>query len=370
MQRRQFVKIMNSVLALSAVEFSSLASFAAGNEVSLKRAGAKVGLKIGSDSDIAFMKAPEAYRQLFLKQCNLFACMFGWKLAFKTEYDSSPQWEDPNIRFAINNNLQLTGGHLLWHGSSPAWLLNSNRIQEKASNFIQLVADKYKSNLFSWNVVNEALNPKEGRPDGLRHTVFLNKMGTSYFDFAFREAQKYAPNVMRVYNDYALEMATPDQEAKRTALLKLLDKFKADGTPIDAVGLQSHLTLDGQSRFDEKVYRNFLSEISSRGLKILITELDVFDKVTPSADFKERDQQVADLYKSFLSTALDERAVKAVTLWGLCDKYTWLSPRSNRTFARMDALPSRPLPFDDSLRQKPAYYAVLNALQNAPTRGA
>lgn len=367
--RRRFVKALNVALIAAVADFYKLPAFAAFYQnVDLKDVAAKVGLKFGSDSDIPFSKAPEAYRQLFAAQCNLLACMFIWKLDFPNAQITVPLWQDQNIRFAKDNALQLTGGHLLWHGSSPEWLKYTDNVQAAASVFIKFIATTYKDNMFSWNVVNEAVNPKEGRPDGLRHTVFLDKLGPSYFDFAFREAKKYAPDVLSVYNEYGVEMDTKEQEAKRTALIKLLDKFKKDGTPVDAVGLQSHLTLDGESRFNENVYRNFLNEISSRGFKILITELDVFDKVTSFSDIKARDQQVADLYKSFLSTALDNHAIKSVVTWGLCDKYTWLNPHYNPKFVRGDNQHSRPLPFDANLRPKPAYYAILNAFQHAPAR--
>ena len=90
-----------------------------------------------------------------------------------------------------------------------------------------------------------------------------------------RSAQAALPKALRVYNDYALEMDNRDQETKRRALLGLIDAFQRNGTPIDAVGLQSHLRLDG-TKFNEQVYRQFLRDIASRGIQILITELDVW----------------------------------------------------------------------------------------------
>ena len=85
------------------------------------------------------------------------------------------------------------------------------------------------------------------------------------------------------------------------------------GAPIDAVGLQSHLRLDG-TKFSEKIYRQFLRDIAARGLKIFITELDVLDQKT-APDIATRDQLVADLYERLLTTALDEKAVNTVVTW-------------------------------------------------------
>jgi endo-1,4-beta-xylanase len=57
-----------------------------------------------------------------------------------------------------------------------------------------------------------------------------------------------------------------------------------------------------------------------------------------------------------------------VVTWGLSDTDTWLTPASLEQFRRSDGLPERPLPFDAQLRPKPAFYAILNAFENAPSR--
>lgn len=77
-----------------------------------------------------------------------------------------------------------------------------------------------------------------------------------------------------------------------------------------------------------------------------------------------RDAGVADVYARFLSVALLEPAVKVVLSFGLSDRYTWL----HEDFPRRDGAPRRPLPFDEDLQPKPAYDAILQAFQDAPTR--
>jgi endo-1,4-beta-xylanase len=72
-----------------------------------------------------------------------------------------------------------------------------------------------------------------------------------------------------------------------------------------------------------------------------------------------RDRAVADVLRRYLDTALAEPAVAAVLTFGLSDRYSWLR----------EAHPGRrPLPFDASLRPKPALEALEEALSRARTR--
>lgn len=255
--------------------------------------------------------------------------------------------------------------------STPDWfsdLSSEGEAQKAIADHIHAMARHYAGEVFSWNVVNEIINPLEGRPDGLRHSPLLAKLGPSFVDFAFRMARQANPGVLLVYNDYGVEMDRPDHAARRRSILRLLQSWRSRGTPIDAVGLQSHLKLNG-SRFDEGIYRSFLGEIAGMGFKILITEMDVLDAKTPS-DLKQRDEAVADMYSRYLNVVLDEQAVIAVVTWGLSDRYTWLTQHSNPDYVREDAEPMRPLPFDDSFNPKPAFYAMLSAFAHAPIRKA
>jgi endo-1,4-beta-xylanase len=166
-----------------------------------------------------------------------------------------------------------------------------------------------------------------------------------------------------------LELDTPQQEARRSALFKLLDRLQRQQIPIDGVGLQSHLKFAHFGDFNEKKYRGFLHDLSQRGLKIAITELDVDDRGAPPAP-DERDRAVAETYTRFLSIALDEPGVIALVTWGLCDPYSWLNHSASfPQFVRPDGQSQRPLLFDAAFHPKPAYDAVLRALEQAPKRG-
>lgn len=268
--------------------------------------------------------------------------------------------------FASNHKLLLRGHTLVWHLSLPNWFsetVNSQNAEAYLNNHIQTVVGHYAGRMHSWDVVNEAIEPQDGLSEGLRKTPWLKFLGADYIKLAFQAAAEADPKALLVYNDYGLEYDTPKHDAKRAAVLKLLERLKTQGVPIHAFGMQSHL--DGsETHLNLKKLSQFLADVASLGLKILVTELDVIDK-NLSADITVRDYMVAAAYEDYLNVVLDEPAVIAVLTWGLSDRYTWLSEFEPRP----DGLPVRPLPLDANLNRKLAWNAMARAFDNAPNRG-
>jgi endo-1,4-beta-xylanase len=145
-------------------------------------------------------------------------------------------------------------------------------------------------------------------------------------------------------------------------VLRLLERLRSQGTPIYALGLQSHLCGDCQS-FNPTKFREFLKNVASLGLKIMITEMDVMDNNLP-ANINQRDRMIAEAYADYLSIALAQKAVISVTTWGLSDRYTWLAGFKPRA----DKADVRPLPFDRNFKPKLAWNAIANAFDRAPSR--
>jgi endo-1,4-beta-xylanase len=344
-----------------------------GKVVPLKDVAAKAGILYGSDSDVRIPPDSD-YARLFIQQCSLYADETTLGSMYPNggpdSLDSISQRDDANIPFLEKSGIRLTGGHLLWNLHTPKWMDDTQdplAVEKALVTFIQLIGKRYGANTYSWNVVNEQLNPQEGKPNGLRGTAYQRLFGVNLFDIAANAAKQTAPNVLRVVNDYDLEMDNPRQAARRAAMLDLLDRFKKQGTPVQAVGIQSHIGVGReQDKFNENVFRKFLKEIADRGFQILLTELDVIDLTTGTV--AERDERVASMYSRYLNVSLDEPAVTTVVSWGLSDKYTWQVGSYSKNFVRPDGQPQRPLLFDVDLKPKPAYYSVLAAFQNAPKR--
>jgi endo-1,4-beta-xylanase len=335
---------------------------------SLSEIAAKRGILYGATPEVEVRRTVPEYRDLLTHHCKLIAPILSWASVSKAPGEYEIRWQ-PTLDFCQAHGMKITGAHLLWHESTPKFFeaaADSAQARKLVVDHITYMGKRLAGQVWSWNVVNEALNPREGRPGGLRGSPLLSQLGNEFFDIAFHTAREADPNAVLVYNDYAFELDTSDQEARRRALLALLDSFKKRNLPIDAIGLQCHMRLD-RFKFQPQIYRQFLKDIAARGVKILITELDVFDIGAPS-DIQERDQAVADCYQRVLEVALDETAVTALVTWGLSDRYSWLTSRSRPNFARPDGLPGRPLPFDEQFQAKPAYRAIAKALAGAPMR--
>jgi endo-1,4-beta-xylanase len=144
----------------------------------------------------------------------------------------------------------------------------------------------------------------------------------------------------------------------------VIDALQAENVPLDAFGIQGHLSAAGfREAFDARAYKRFLAELADRGLDILITEVDVLDDDLP-ADDGIRDRAIAEAYKRYVDVALTEPAVKSVMTFGLSDRYTWLQ----EDYPREDGAPRRPLPFDEELQPKPALQALSGELDDARGR--
>ena len=335
----------------------------------LAQLAAAKGLRFGSASDVEIGAAPAAYAAAFTRHCALMAPNMGWHRTGPLPGATKPAWEDPNVAFAGKHAMRLTGAHLLWHKALPPYFLDAEPgavARALTETHITLMARRYAGRVFSWNVVNEAIDTESGTADGLRRSPLLAKLGPGYITEAFHAARAADPTALLAYNDTQFEMDTAYHAARRSALQRLLDRLQRDGAPIGAVGLQTHLRLDG-SRFELGTYRRFLSSIASRGLRVLITELDVFD-IGVIGSVAQRDAAVAGLYRDALSVIVAEPAVASIVTWGLSDRYTWLTTETDPAYRRRDGEPARPLPLDADFAPKPAFAAIESAFQQAAPR--
>jgi len=371
--RRRFLAAGLAMLGTGAAALRS-SSCGAAETATLRKFAAEKGLIYGTTIAAAQITGDPPFVDLVRHEAGLVVAEneMKWQVMNRgapDEDDYAPA--DTIANFASANKLVLRGHNLLWYHRTPEWFfdLPDRQKQERAVvDHIEQLAGRYRGKIHSWDVVNEPIEPTDGRPDGLRTAVFLETLGPEYIDLAYHTARDADPGARLVVNDYDIELDVPQQEVRRIALLHLLEGMRRSGTPVDAVGIQAHLTAAGGPPFSAPLLRRFLADIASLGLAIQITELDVTDEKAP-ANVTVRDNLVADTYRQFLDAALDEPAVKMVVTWGLSDRHSWIVRRETyQAKWRTDDAASRPLPFDADLEAKPAFDAIARAFMHAPQR--
>jgi endo-1,4-beta-xylanase len=346
------------------------AKFAAAAIPGLRQIADSRGLLFGSMVRGDVLGKDRAYADLMARECNMFVCremQFDYLEPRRSVDDFAAV--DAELAWATAHAMAFRGHALVWGEHVPSWFTRLGSRDEATramSDHITRVCRHFAGKVQSWDVVNEGLKLEHGRPDGLRKTAFLDLIGPDYLDTAFRTAREADPKAQLVYNDFGVELDLSWHRDKRRALLALIDGLKKRGVPIDAMGLQSHLTIAAMAHFSERGFADFLRELSDRGLAILITELDVYDRDAPP-DVKQRDAQIATAYRRYLDVALANKAVRTVVSWGLTDRDNWVDSKENPE-RRSDGRASRPLPFDTDYLPKPAYVAIAEALNAAPPR--
>ncbi|MGE4252109.1 MAG: endo-1,4-beta-xylanase [Parvibaculaceae bacterium] len=272
---------------------------------------------------------------------------------------------DRVVSFASSHRLTCRGHAAIWHRNLPKWVdpaMREEGMDVVAAHIRDLMAH-YKGKIKSWDIVNEAIEPKDAQPESLRDSPFLRRLGPDYIGRAFTIAAEADPGIQGFYNEYGLYHNDSTDEARRRAVLTLLEKLKRDGVPIYGLGIQGHLAMGRP--FDPSVFATFLRQVAALNLKILITELDIDDR-SLTQTITERDRLVGERASQFLYAALSERAVEGVLTWGLSDKYSWLN---NSTYQkRSDGTMNRCLPYDDQFERKSFWFALYNAFRSAPLR--
>jgi endo-1,4-beta-xylanase len=266
---------------------------------------------------------------------------------------------DAVVSFASSRGLAVYGHTLVWGEALPDWFAGTvtpANADSVLASHVRTVVGRYAGRVARWDVVNEAILPESGREDELRDTPWLRLLGPGYIARAFRLAHAADPRALLVLNDYGLEADTPWAARRRGAMLRLLRSLRAQGVPVHAVGLQAHLEGRHLPQFQSRILTAFLDSVSALGMRAVITELDVDDRVFPTA-VGPRDSLVARTYAAVLQPVVRHPAVVGVTTWGVTDRWTWLTDWAPRA----DGTPVRPLPFDAALQRKPAWGALAAA---------
>jgi endo-1,4-beta-xylanase len=339
---------------------------------SLAALGAAKGILVGTATRGASLARIPPYAAVVEREFDLIVSgvEMQWKAVAPTPERTDFSRVDPIAAWAAAHGKKFRGHALVWYKELPDWfaaLPGRDAALAAMQAHIRTMCSHFAGHIYCWDVVNEALSrtPSASRP--FWGNTLTRLAGPDFFDIAFHTARETDPRALLCYNDYAVELDSPEQRDKQAFLVRFIHDAKQRGVPIDVVGIQSHLRIDQMEEFDDKAFAAFLAALAGTGVKIMLTELDVADRGAPG-DPAARDQQVAAVYKRYLDVALANRSVIAVITWGFVDTDSWVTRGDLPEYRRNDGQAPRPLPFDGSYAPKPAYEAIAAALRSAPSR--
>jgi endo-1,4-beta-xylanase len=278
--------------------------------------------------------------------------------------------------YATKRGFKLRGHTLFWTPTKwyPKWLAerqfrSAAEAEKLLADHVHTVCSRYGKRIYSYDVVNEAVQPETG---AIRDTNVTRALGgEAFLDLMFHTAREAAPHAQLVYNDYMSWERNSEDETHIKGVLKLLEGFRKRGTPVDALGVQSHIRLLKKApvaeivRESEGPWRSFLDEVVGMGYRLVITEFDVNDRMAPTA-VAPRDRMVANYARAYLDLMLSYPQLGDMLCWGMCDRYSWLSdfdPRADKTL-------KRGTPYDVNFRPKALREAIANAFVHASSRDA
>lgn len=319
-----------------------------------------------------------SYARILERECELLVPenQLKWQWVRRSPDSFDFRAFDAIADYAGSNGFELRGHTLFWTPTKwyPKWLAQldfgprpSASAEALLTNHVRTVCGRYGTRIYSYDVVNEAVQPETGQ---IRDTNVTRALGgENFLDLMFHTARSAAPHAQLVYNDYMSWERNNIDETHVRGVLKLLEGLRKRGTPVDALGVQSHIRLLKPVpvaeivRESEGPWRHFLDEVVAMGYQLLVTEFDVNDHAAPT-DAAVRDTMVADYARAYLDVMLDYPQLRDLLCWGMSDRYSWLNgfdPRSDKSL-------KRGTPYDVNFQPKPLRKAIADAFVNSRQR--
>lgn len=298
-----------------------------------------------------------------------------------------------------DQKIRIRGHVLVWHSQTQEWFFHENYditkpyVNKETMNrrlewFISSVFDhyfgeaangKYDGLFYGWDVVNEAVIGNTYRTDKVSAAESLSEIrhgnnsswwhvyeSNEFIINAFKYANKYAPaNVELYYNDFG-----ETDNTKCEGIVKLINDVKsAEGTRLDALGMQAHYNVDG---FSAAQFKSVAKKYAQAAGKVQLTELDFkasssYDgtAATKESEYTKMAYCHKNLYEAIKALKAEGANVSGITVWGVIEPNSWLHSQSNLGGGASGSAQC-PLLFDGNYKAKPAYWAYVDATKLQP----
>lgn len=298
-----------------------------------------------------------------------------------------------------DQKIRIRGHVLVWHSQTQEWFFHENYditkpyVNKETMNrrlewFISGVFDhyfgkaangKYDGLFYGWDVVNEAVIGNTYRTDKVSAAESLSEIrhgnnsswwhvyeSNEFIINAFKYANKYAPaNVELYYNDFG-----ETDNTKCEGIVKLINDVKsAEGTRLDAFGMQAHYNVDG---FSAAQFKSVAKKYAQAAGKVQLTELDfkassTYDgtAATKESEYTKMAYCHKNLYEAIKALKAEGTNVSGLTVWGVIEPNSWLHSQSDLGGGASGSAQC-PLLFDGNYKAKPAYWAYVDATKLQP----
>jgi endo-1,4-beta-xylanase len=308
-------------------------------------------VKYGAASMIEDFDSDPKYRQALIDYCDIIVPMndLKWEAVHPERNRFNFEQADRQLAFAKQHGKTVRGHTLCWYSALPAWtkeITTPKDAEAELIRHIETVTGRYKDQIPSWDVVNEAI-AHDPQSQGIWRNEFWHKLlGPRHIEIAFQTAARTAPKAQLVYNDYDLENRDDRNALRRKHVIDLVRNLQSKKIPIHSIGFQAHLY--AERPIDVDGIGTFVEDLRKLGVGVMVTELDLIDWRLPGP-ISDRDRDAARHVETFLTAMARTGQLEAIITWGITDRYSWVS----ETFKRNDRLKNRPLPLDENYRLKP-----------------
>ena len=225
-------------------------------------------------------------------------------------------------------------------------------------NWIYGMMEATEGKVKAWDVVNEAISGKDGSEfyplqSATRGTVSADDAKNNFYwqdylgdiDYVrtavaaarkgFADAGGNPEELKLFINDYNLETAY-DQNKKLKSLIHWIEEWEKDGTKIDGIGSQMHVTCSmdpAKQKENEEAYVNMLNLMVGSHKLVRISELDMGleDKngnLVNTTDMTEEEHKAMRAYYEFIVKKYLE-IVPEAQQWGICQWCATDSPANS-----------------------------------------
>jgi endo-1,4-beta-xylanase len=210
---------------------------------------------------------------------------------------------DREYAYAQQNNIVFKQHNFIWGSQQPRWVTSANA-EAAVKNWMTAFCQRYPNTKLI-DVVNEP--PPHTAPAYLDGIGGAGASGWDWIANAFKWAREACPNAILILNDFNnIELMGDNNHT-----IDIVNRIKAAGAPIDAVGAQAHSVWNRPTA----TVKGFIDRITQMtGLPVYITEYDI-----NTADDAQQMQIMQEQFTMFWN----EPNVRGVTLWGYIVGSTW-----------------------------------------------